>query len=96
MAHLGITALLEGLSEKDFYSNGDEFISELKPCGLKGIEVYHSSHNRWQGKLLLFIAQEHNLLVTGGSDFHGVINYKNRDIGRGGITLDQFNKIKTA
>ena len=40
-------------------------------CGLKGIEVYHSSHSKEDMQFFLEIANEYNLLISGGSDYHG-------------------------
>jgi predicted metal-dependent phosphoesterase TrpH len=39
--------------------------------GLKGIEVYHPDHNSKQIKLYTKIAKKNNLIITGGTDFHG-------------------------
>jgi predicted metal-dependent phosphoesterase TrpH len=45
---------------------------ELKGLGLAGIEVYYSEHTREQEALYLKLARELDLLVTGGSDYHGL------------------------
>jgi predicted metal-dependent phosphoesterase TrpH len=47
-------------------------IIELQGLGLAGLEVYYSEHTREQEALYLKLAQELNLLVTGGSDYHGL------------------------
>lgn len=44
----------------------------LKAAGLGAIEVYYSTHNPRQTADLLDIARRLDLLVTGGSDFHGI------------------------
>lgn len=41
--------------------------------GLDGIEVYYPSHREALREELLQIAKQYNLLVSGGSDFHGNI-----------------------
>ena len=41
--------------------------------GLDGIEVYYPSHREAMREELLQIAKRYNLLVSGGSDFHGNI-----------------------
>lgn len=41
--------------------------------GLDGIEAYYPSHTRQFRKELLGFAEQHDLVVTGGSDFHGSI-----------------------
>ena len=40
-------------------------------CGLKGIEVFHSSHTPLEIKKYMEIAQKYDLLVSVGSDYHG-------------------------
>ena len=45
---------------------------ELASAGkIDGAEVWHQSANDEQRDRLLKIAEEHNLITTGGSDFHG-------------------------
>jgi 3',5'-nucleoside bisphosphate phosphatase len=39
--------------------------------GLKGIEVYYPQHTIEQTQLYLSMAEKLNLIVTGGTDFHG-------------------------
>ena len=46
----------------------------LKEAGLLGLEVFYSSHNRRQTSQYLDLAKQLDLLVTGGSDFHGAAN----------------------
>lgn len=46
----------------------------LKEAGLLGLEVFYSSHNRQQTSRYLELAKRLDLLVTGGSDFHGAAN----------------------
>lgn len=46
-------------------------ITKLIPSGLKGIEVYYSTYDRGQERDMKEIAEEFNLLLSGGSDFHG-------------------------
>ena len=53
----------------------------LKAYGLRGIEVYHMAHGAAQAAAFERIARAENLLVTGGSDYHGKV--KNVGIGDG-------------
>ncbi len=46
-------------------------IQELALRGLDGLEIFYPSHTRKMKKKLRTIAQDHHLLVTGGSDYHG-------------------------
>jgi len=50
----------------------DEYIPELIACGLRGIEVYHTDHRPSVVAHYEQIARENNLLMTGGSDCHGL------------------------
>jgi len=49
------------------------FIGELRDAGLRGIEVFHSDHRPSDMQRYSEIARKYNLLVTGGSDFHGEV-----------------------
>ncbi len=58
----------------------------LKEAGLLGLEVFYSSHNRRQTSQFLELAKRLDLLITGGSDFHGATNPAIQ-VGRGKGTL---------
>lgn len=49
----------------------ESLIARLKEHGLKGVEVYHPSASVQDARWLYRIAEKYELLVTGGSDFHG-------------------------
>lgn len=72
------------------YRQIEEMIDELKPNGLSGLEVYHSSNNAYESGRLREIARAHGLLISGGSDFHGAAK---PDIsvgrGRGGLRITE-------
>jgi predicted metal-dependent phosphoesterase TrpH len=52
--------------------NRDEAIPDLMAAGLTAIEVYHPKHAFGRASRYRRIARRHGLLITGGSDFHGV------------------------
>lgn len=54
----------------------------LKEAGLSGLEVFYSSHDRRQTSRFLELAKRLDLLITGGSDFHGAAN-PGIQVGRG-------------
>ena len=60
----------------DFESDDhlDEIIRQLKQMGIQGIEVYYPLHNADRTRLFVELAQRHDLLMTGGTDFHGSIH----------------------
>lgn len=57
-----------------------------------GIECYHSKHSPGQTDMLLQLARDRGLLVTGGSDCHG--DAKGRaEMGRVRMPLEHFERI---
>lgn len=75
------------LSEKKFLI----LLKEMIGCGLKGIEVYHSSHSKEEMDYYLEIANKYGLLISGGSDFHGKSVKPDIELGTG---KDNNIKIK--
>jgi len=55
--------------------NGDvpALMPELRDAGLNAIEAYHSDHDENDTGLYLGLAKRYGMLVTGGSDYHGVV-----------------------
>jgi len=47
-------------------------LKDICKMGLEGIEVYYPSHSPKAVKALLEMADDMGLLITGGSDFHGM------------------------
>ena len=54
----------------------EDFIVILKKMGLKGIEVYYPEHSPHIISLFEDMANRHELLMTGGTDFHGSLKPK--------------------
>lgn len=50
----------------------DQCIPGLVKAGIDGIECFHSRHSTRMSERYLQIADQHGLLVTGGSDCHGM------------------------
>ncbi|MBQ4403612.1 MAG: PHP domain-containing protein [Selenomonadaceae bacterium] len=50
---------------------GDEELVEELCKKLDGLEVYYPSHKPDETQHYFFLAKKYNLLITGGSDFHG-------------------------
>ena len=67
------------LEEKEFLV----LLRNMIDLGLKGIEVYHSSHTKDEMSYYLDIANRYNLLISGGSDFHGETVKPDIEIGVG-------------
>ncbi len=52
-------------------------LGEILTWGFKGIEAYYPQHSEEQVRLYLELAGRHDLVVTGGSDFHGTARGEN-------------------
>ena len=49
----------------------ENLLIHLKELGLRGIEVFHSTHSEEDVNKLKALSEKYYLLPTGGSDFHG-------------------------
>ncbi|MBR6268247.1 MAG: PHP domain-containing protein [Selenomonadaceae bacterium] len=49
----------------------DELVEDVLSRGIQGIEVFYPRHDEEDVKRYMAMAEKYNLLVTGGSDFHG-------------------------
>lgn len=49
-----------------------DLVGQLKATGLDGVEVHYSTHTPRQTREYLSLTKQLGLLVTGGSDFHGL------------------------
>lgn len=63
------------LAHPAFYDNFDE-IEKYIEMGIDGIEVWHPSASEEQIEALGKLCKKHKLLMTGGSDFHGIYGGK--------------------
>ena len=68
------------LSHPKLYGNM-ELLEKLIAEGLDGIEVWHPSANEETVDTLQAIAKKNGLLMTGGSDFHGMYGVGNVTVG---------------
>jgi len=76
---------------------GDEVISALIEGGLAGLEVFSSYHSPAEEAHFLAIAQDYNLVVTAGSDFHGGAVKPNVSLGGvRGNSYELVEKLKSA
>lgn len=49
----------------------DALVSTLKNAGLAGIEAIYSTYNNQDSRDMMDLAKKYDLLLSGGSDFHG-------------------------
>jgi predicted metal-dependent phosphoesterase TrpH len=67
----GIPVIAHPVFLRKSYDDMDKLLGELKEYGLAGIEAIYSENSKEDTGNLLRLAIKHQLLVTGGSDFHG-------------------------
>lgn len=76
-----------------------KYLEILVDMGIKGVEAYYSEHNPEFTQFLIEKAKSLNLLVTGGSDFHGV-NKPHIRLGRGfgnlEVPYECYTNLKSA
>lgn len=70
------------MSEERFYKQ----LHFLLDAGIEGLEVYYSRYNQDEVAFLENVANKYNLLISGGSDYHG--KNKNNHLGE----LNAFGK----
>ena len=71
-----------------------ELLAELaEEKKLDGVEVYHYSADDNQKKELLDIAEKYDLIVTGGSDFHGLYNAVPTHLGSNTTSKENLDRI---
>lgn len=73
----------------------DEVIPDLVEAGMDGIECFHTKHSTAVSEHYLEIADKYNLLVTGGSDCHGMSKGKPL-IGTVKLPYQHVENLKTA
>ncbi len=77
-----------GVGEKDRH------LDMLIELGLDGIEAYHPSHQQSQVDRYRHMAEQHRLIVTGGSDFHG-LNGRYDAVGSQKVPYECVEKLKS-
>ena len=70
-----LTKILYGVKESEDLARAVEHdvLTRFKQAGLVGLEVYHSDHPPALQQYYRVLADELELLPTGGSDFHGAV-----------------------
>lgn len=73
----------------------EEHFEKLIDAGLMGFEVYHREVPENARDWLLMLAQKHDLIVTGSSDYHGIHGKPNR-LGENTTAPEMFERILAA
>lgn len=72
----------------------DSLLYSLCRMGIQGIEAYHSKHTQVQSDFYSNFANEHKLLITGGSDCHGELINGKPIVGNVTVGLSNIDAIK--
>jgi predicted metal-dependent phosphoesterase TrpH len=70
----------------------EALIAELKAGGLVGLEAYYDGYTPEEVSRLLTLADKYQLIVTGGSDYHGIEDTETA-IGDSGLPLKAVEKL---
>jgi len=68
-------------------------IIELKAAGLVGIEAYYNSYTTDEISRLVSLADRHNLITTGGSDYHGLDDSNETMIGGVDVPMESAERL---
>jgi len=74
-------------------ANMDDYIAVLVKAGLQGLEVFHPGHTPEQAEQYLDTAGRYNLVVTGGSDWHGDAGAYGPESDRWGLNRKRFDAL---
>jgi predicted metal-dependent phosphoesterase TrpH len=72
----------------------DELIPSLAAAGLAAIEVFHPDHDEAARDRYRRIAGQFNLLVSGGSDYHGPGSGRAEALGKVGLPREAFEALE--
>ena len=74
-------------------SDPESLVIELKAAGLVGIEVYYNGYTADEVNKLVSLADKHNLIATGGSDYHGLDDSTETMIGGAEIPIEAAERL---
>lgn len=80
-------------------SDAGALVPHLVQNGLLGLEAYHPAHTWQLSEYYCRLAQEHKLVITGGSDYHGSGYKEGHDLGAATVpyaTLQEMKKIRAS
>jgi len=74
-------------------SDPEVLVAELKAAGLIGIEAYYDGYTRDEINRLVALANKHNLIATGGSDYHGLDTATETMIGGVDVPMEAAERL---
>ena len=71
----------------------EAMIINLKASGLVGIEAYYNGYTADEIRRLVSLADSHNLIATGGSDYHGFENGNETMLGDVAVPMESAERL---
>jgi predicted metal-dependent phosphoesterase TrpH len=71
-----------------------EHIPALVKAGLVGLEVYYDGYVKAETRFLAGLADKHNLIATGGSDFHGIGITSATEVGQANVPWAAVEELR--
>jgi sugar phosphate isomerase/epimerase len=68
-------------------------IVELKAAGMVGIEAYYNNYMNEEIGNLIALAKDHGLIITGGSDYHGLDESNETLMGGVEVPMEAVNRL---
>ena len=75
------------------FNDPEAMIIELKTAGLAGIEAYYDGYTTEEINRLAGLADRHNLIATGGSDYHGLDPDTETPIGGADVPMESVERL---
>jgi len=75
------------------FNDPEAMIAELKAAGLVGIEAYYNGYTAEEINRLVGLADKHNLIATGGSDYHGLDPNTETAIGGADVPMESVERL---
>jgi 3',5'-nucleoside bisphosphate phosphatase len=74
----------------------EEHLEMLIASGLDGVEVHHPAHEGLVADFYAYFTESRHLLGSGGSDYHGGSKRDDSNLGRYGLTQEDFTRFTEA
>ncbi len=87
----GIAVFAHPKRNEDGFEN---LIRSMKEAGLKGIEVFYPAHTPQDRMALMSLARKHNLIMTGGSDYHSDSANVKVGAGKADLSIDTIELFR--
>jgi predicted metal-dependent phosphoesterase TrpH len=71
----------------------EEHLETLISSGLDGVEVHHPAHEGLVAEFYEYFTETRQMLASGGSDYHGGSKRDDSNLGRYGLTHEDFTRF---